>query len=174
MAGKTLIFLIMAGVMGVGWFHQSAGHGSKRVIGQTAKVGIAEASMEFIGRVDTGAATTSMHAESIQVDGDMVSFTLTGEDGRQIYLCQPIARKGTVRNAARSEERIFVELTLTHEGRAKQVLVNLNNRSGLTYPILLGRNWLQDEYLVDVSNAPPQPSSNPEAGPQEFPGLASQ
>ena len=170
MAGKALLLFIAAGVLGAGWIYHPAKHESKRVIGQTAIVGVAETSMELTGRVDTGAATTSVHAESVLVDGDMVSFMLIGEDGRQVKLQRPIARKGTVRNASRSEERIFVELTLTHEGRSKRALVNLNNRAGLTYPILLGRNWLEDEYLVDVSVAPQLPPSSP----QEFPGLASQ
>ncbi len=104
MVGKTLLLLIAAGVLGAGWIYHPAEHGSKRVIGQTAIVGVSEASMEFTGRVDTGAATTSLHAESVLVDGDRVSFTLVGEDGRLVKLQQPIARKGTVRNAAKKRE----------------------------------------------------------------------
>jgi hypothetical protein len=170
MVVKTLVLLIAAGVLGAGWIHHPAKNGSKQLIGQTAIVSVSEASMEFTGRVDTGAATTSVHAESVLVEGDMVSFTLVGEDGRQVKMQQPIARKGMVRNTSRGEERIFVELTLNHEGRSKRALVNLNNRAGLTYPILLGRNWLEDDYLVDVSKAAQLPLSSP----QEFPGLASQ
>jgi hypothetical protein len=31
------------------------------------------------------------------------------------------------------------------------VLVNLNDRSAMKYRLLLGRNWLENDYLVDVA-----------------------
>ncbi len=174
MNGKTLLLMAILGATCTGWIYRPSTEESKQVIGQTERVEIAEAALELLGRVDTGAATTSVHAESIQIDGAMVSFALLDQDDRRVFLRQPIAKIGNVRNAERNEERVYVELTLHHAGFTKRVLVNLNDRSSLTYPLLLGRNWLKDDFVVDVSRAPLNSSSDSTGGVQELPRLASQ
>lgn len=157
MNAQRMIVLAVVCAACMGWMHRPTGEETKRVIGPTEIVGIAEASVGLLGRVDTGARTTSVHAESIRVDGEMVSFELTGPDGQRVSMQRPIAKTRAVHSATGSEERIFVELTLEHEGYAKPVLVNLKDRSHMTYPLLLGRNWLKDDYVVDVSQEPMVP-----------------
>ena len=157
MARKSLLLLLTLGVLGAGWVHRpettaTAGPTeAKRVIGQTAWVEIAEAGIEFLGRVDTGAASTSVHAESVQVDGDMVDFVIRNRTGERMEMRAPIVKRVLVRNPEGREKRVYVELTVSHDGIAKTVLANLNDRSGLTYALLLGRDWLQDDFVVDVS-----------------------
>jgi len=129
----------------------------KRVIGQTEVVAIAEAPLALVGRVDTGAKTTSVHAENIEIVEESVRFELLGEDGQRVPMELPIAKTSQVRSANGVEDRVFVELTLEFEGNAKSVLVNLKDRSRMTYPLLLGRNWLEDDYIVDVSHEPAVP-----------------
>ena len=169
---KRLLLLLAVAALSVGWICRPAGDEAKRVIGQTAVVGISEASIELLGRVDTGAATTSLHAESVRVEDGMASFELLGPDGRRVAMREPVARTGVVRNSERIEERIYVELTLKHAGHTKRVQVNLNDRSSLTYPLLLGRNWLKDDYLVDVAQLPQKPDGA--GGSVDLPSLASQ
>lgn len=48
------------------------------------------------------------------------------------------------------EKRYLVRLTLSAMGVRKTILVNLRDRSQLRYKLLLGRNWLADDFLVDV------------------------
>lgn len=140
----------------------------KRVIGQTARVEIEEVSLEFVARVDTGAASSSMHAESVRIEGEMVDFIAVNQDGSRVPMRLPVARTATVRNSGGVKERVFVSMTLNHQGRSKQVCVNLNDRSGLTYPMLLGRNWLEDEYMVDVSHEPEVPRYGGDLAAQEW------
>lgn len=125
---------------------------TKRVIGQTAQVEIAEAGLEFLGRVDTGAASTSVNAQAIQMEGDMVRFDLLNRAGERVTMRMPVEKTHRVRNAEGTEERVYVKLTLCHNGVTKRVLANLNDRARLTYALLLGRNWLEDDYVVDVSH----------------------
>jgi hypothetical protein len=154
---ERLLLLGVACAACIGWIHGPDAPEPKHVIGPTETVEIAEASMDLLARVDTGARTTSVHAEGIKVDGGFVSFELAGPCGARVPMRLPIAKTQEVRSATGSEERIFVELTLEHDGRAKSVLVNLKNRSHMTYPLLLGRNWLKDDYVVDVSLPPAAP-----------------
>ncbi|MFZ9937438.1 MAG: RimK/LysX family protein [Luteolibacter sp.] len=172
---KRLFLLIAACALAAGWLRTpSSTDSTKRVIGQTARVGIEETAMEFLARVDTGAATTSLHAEDVRVTDGMVDFVAVNRDGSRVPLRLPLARTGTVRNSGGSKQRVFVEMNLNHEGESKRVLVNLNNRSSLTYPLLLGRNWLMDDYLVDVSRKPEMPPPSEEDGNMELPSLVSQ
>ncbi|HSP43389.1 MAG TPA: RimK/LysX family protein [Luteolibacter sp.] len=175
MNGKRLFLLLAICGLAAGWIRNPAATDSaKRMIGQTARVGIEEVAMEFVARVDTGAATTSVHAEEVRVVDGMVDFVVVNRDGSRVPLRLPLARTGTVRNSGGSKERVFVEMTLNHEGESKRVLVNLNNRSRLTYPLLLGRNWLKGDYIVDVSSKPEMPSRVQEDGSAGLPSLASQ
>lgn len=157
MLRSSLFLLLICGALGVGMVFVPARKAEKRVIGQTAHVEIAEAGLEFLGRVDTGAASTSVHAESVQLEGNTVSFYLLNRAGDRIKMQAPLAKTALVRNPEGSERRIYVELTLRHEGAEKQVLANLNDRSDLTYALLLGRNWLQDDYIVDVTREAVRP-----------------
>jgi len=159
MNGPRILLVFAMCAACIGWIHRPSGEVGKRVIGPTETVDIVEASFGLLGRVDTGAKTTSVHAESIQVDGELVSFDLACPNGRRISMQRPIAKTDKVRSAAGSEERIFVELTLEHAGHAKPVLVNLKDRSHMAYPLLLGRNWLKDDYVVDVAQEPVVPSA---------------
>jgi len=174
MNGKRLFLLLAICALAAGWIRNPAATDTtKHVIGQTVRVEIAEAAMEFIARVDTGAATTSVHAESVRVDGDMVDFELVNRDGTRLAMRMPVAKRGTVRNSGGSKRRVFVEMTLNHGGQGKRVLVNLSERNNLTYALLLGRNWLKDDYIVDVSHEPMQPAPASAVAIVELQNLAS-
>ncbi|MGA0845093.1 MAG: ATP-dependent zinc protease [Luteolibacter sp.] len=164
MIGKWIIasLLALVGLTGVLQKTHSGKSEPIQRIGQTARIELPDAGIDMLARVDTGAATTSVHAEEVEIDGDRVNFSLLGRDGRKISLSRPIAKISTVRQAAGSEKRVFVELTLKHLDHARPVLVNLNDRSHLHYPMLLGRNWLENGYLVDVATPAgfPEPPLN--------------
>jgi hypothetical protein len=57
----------------------------------------------------------------------------------------------TVRTAAKNEERYKVRLKLRWEDVEKKVLVTLNDRQHMEYQLLIGRNFLRDDFLVNVS-----------------------
>jgi hypothetical protein len=44
----------------------------------------------------------------------------------------------------------MVRLALQWKDFSKEVLVTLNDRTDMTYPLLIGRNFLQGDFLVDV------------------------
>lgn len=158
---KSMLLLAVACAACVGWMHRPVkSQEAKRVIGPTETVAIADAEIGLVARVDTGARTTSVHAESIELMDDEVRFDLVCPDGRRVPMQRPVAEVRTVRSAAGSEDRVFVELTLEHDGYAKPVLVNLKDRSHMAYPLLLGRNWLKDDYIVDVSREPVVPAKS--------------
>ena len=128
----------------------------KQLIGATETIRIEPSGLEFRARVDTGAQTSSIHAQDIEIKrggdarGKPIGFTLVNRQGRMARIEAHVAREITVRTSEGSERRYAVPLTLDLNGDAKTVLVTLNDRSLMRYRLLLGRNWLRGDYVVDV------------------------
>jgi hypothetical protein len=146
--------LALGGMLGRAWFARS-------VLPSVLEVEIAEAGLPFRARLDTGAQVSSINAIDVAVDGGdgrpsrhdlgrTVHFTLVNERGARAHLSAPIAGVYAIRTADCQEYRYHVLLTVRYRGRAHQVLTNLNDRRGAAETLLLGRNWLQNGYLVDV------------------------
>ena len=133
----------------------------KDIIGETARIRVKEADFDYIARIDTGARMTSIHAVDLLIEdasdkpqeniGKTVTFVTRNNQGLRKILSGKIVDVATVKNAQGREQRYEVELTLQWHGKTKQVRVNLRDRSKMTYKLLIGRNWLAGDYLVDVA-----------------------
>ena len=132
----------------------------KDIIGETARIRVQEAGFDYIARIDTGARMTSIHAVDLLIEnaaddpqaniGKTVSFVTRNNQGLRKILRGRIVDVATVNNAQGREQRYEVELTLQWHENTKKVRVNLRDRSKMTYKLLIGRNWLAGDYLVDV------------------------
>ncbi len=49
------------------------------------------------------------------------------------------------------QERIFILTTLELYGRAFETEISLTDRKAMTYPMLIGRKYLEDRFIVDVA-----------------------
>jgi len=132
----------------------------KRIIGQECWVHVDELDLNYLARVDTGATTTSLHATNLVIDdatgdhleniGKKIHFRTIATDGESRWMEAEIAKVQTVLSAQGREKRYMVWLTLTANGVSKRILVNLRDRSRLRYKLLMGRDWLAQDFLVDV------------------------
>lgn len=110
-------------------------------------------------KLDTGALTSSMHAEDIEVydipdGGDGVSFTLELEDKLTGEIVQrrmdlEVERYLVVRGAGGEDRRPVVKLPLCIGDRVYLEQFSLRNRGNMLYPVLIGRRTLKDLGLVD-------------------------
>jgi len=133
---------------------------SKQVIGETAVVEEMESDFRFPARVDTGATTSSIHVESWKIEGEakkmaenvgkVIRFCIKDQRGELEWLEREIAEISLIKTSEQEEHRYKVLVTLNCQDVEKQVLVSLNDRSHMTYPVLLGRNFLQGDFVVDV------------------------
>ena len=57
------------------------------------------------------------------------------------------------RHGAEAQERFVIKMRVTVGDTTKLINVSLTNRSDYEYPILLGRNFLKDYFIVDVSRS---------------------
>ncbi|WP_216825078.1 ATP-dependent zinc protease family protein [Agarilytica rhodophyticola] len=130
--------------------------GGKAVLGRLEYVLIEGASEYMKARVDTGASSSSLNATNIQRferNGDRwVRFSVSlGE--RDISMEAPLERYVRIRQASsdKLERRPVVKLSLLLGELTEQTEFTLSDRTGMLYPVLLGRSFLQDIAVVDVA-----------------------
>ena len=127
------------------------------IIGAVEWVTVEPGNLRLEARVDTGAETTSVHAENIQLvekDGKRyVQFTLLDPaSGKPVALEERLRRKVLIKQSAGDPERRYVvRMWLTLGETRSRVDVTLSDRDFLDYPLLIGRNFLIDTMIVDVS-----------------------
>jgi len=142
-------------------------------IGQLAYVHVEELNTSYLSRIDTGARITSLHALNIKLAdkkvrnnttnnttgkiknahykdnvGKTITFDSINEKGEKIHYKAKVEKVSLVRNAQGKEYRYIIKLTLTYKNVVKYGYVNLRDRTKMTYKLLIGRNWLNDDFYV--------------------------
>jgi len=131
----------------------------KHVIGATAVLMEKKSELLFRARVDSGAKSCSLHVEEMVIEneaekmadniGKRVRFKIkNGKD--ETWLTEKISGYVIIKTSDNRERRYKVPLTLRWKNVEKTVLVTLNDRNGMEYRLLLGRNFLRGDFLVDV------------------------
>ena len=104
-------------------------------------------------KTDSGARSSSLHAQNIQLSADQksVSFTTHDSSGRAIECNAAVSHFGRVRSSSGSvASRIFIRTTAALPGGFRwPVLISLANRADMLCPLLLGRRALAGYFLVD-------------------------
>lgn len=121
------------------------------VVGAVEPVRIVEADLVFRARIDTGAGSSSLDAREIAVEDGRVRFVLEDEAGQRRMLSAPLADHALVRGALGSDQRPRIALQLELGGVRKRVLVSLRDRSRMQYKMLVGRDFLAGDFVVDVA-----------------------
>lgn len=133
---------------------------SKTVVGESELMQVS--GVPYIARIDTGASVSSLHAYHIKIDqmsevaneniGKSIHFSSSNEQGSVVQIDSVIKDVKNVRNAQGIENRYVIELPITWQGETRMTRVNLRDRSQMSYKLLIGRNWLEGRYVVDVNH----------------------
>ncbi|MEX0613584.1 MAG: RimK/LysX family protein [Pirellulales bacterium] len=135
---------------------------SVRLIGATTVVTEVSTGVPLSARVDTGATSCSIHCDAMEIKdadpdpkvniGKPVRFLIKHKDSDEgEWVEAKIVDHVKIRTAEREDERYKVSLKLRWEDVEKKVHVTLNDRQSMKYPLLLGRNFLRDDFVVNVS-----------------------
>ena len=136
---------------------------TKRILGATSVLQEVSSGVELRARIDTGAASCSLHVEEIDVVdgaaamrknvGKEARIRIRDDDGKDHWIDTKIVDTVLIKNpnSDKKQRRYKVWLTLRADGVEKRVLVSLSDRSHLRYPLLIGRNFLNGDFVVDVS-----------------------
>jgi hypothetical protein len=133
---------------------------AKLIIGATAIVREAQSQLVLRARVDTGAASCSIHCEKWKIEdeaddmeeniGKEIRILISNEHDQAEWVESRIDHCVVVKTAASREMRYKVPMTLRWNDIEREVAVTLNNRGKMDYPLLLGRNFLRGTFLVDI------------------------
>jgi|YNPNPStandDraft_1061719.scaffolds.fasta_scaffold00508_6 hypothetical protein len=122
------------------------------LLGAVEKVKLLPWGLVLEARVDTGAAKSSMAAIDLRVTGNLAEFRLPDPETKE-KVRLPILGWVEVRTNVGKEKRPIVRMEICVAGKRFETLVNLDDRSGLRYPMLLGRESLRGRFLVDVGRS---------------------
>lgn len=125
----------------------------QRVIGNEVDITfVSLGNRKLLGKVDTGATTSSLHATNIRVSGNRVSFVCP--DISQNSITMELAGSQEVHSAdGGGQARPIVKFDIQLNGQAMSgVSFNLNDRSNMDDPVLIGQNVLQaGGFVIDVN-----------------------
>jgi hypothetical protein len=128
----------------------------KAVIGWLERISITPDHLVLHAKMDTGADSCSLHVEDIEPfkrDGKKwVRFRVVNRTGEWILLERKVFRFVRIKSmGSESQRRHVVEMGICLGDTGKQVQVNLVDRSGFKFQMLVGRNFLKDSFIVDPS-----------------------
>ena len=130
------------------------------IIGRLERVDFPEWDLYDIdAKIDTGAYTSSLHCHHIQAvkEGgkEFVKFNLldpSHETYNDKLFKLPIHRRKVVKSSnGETEERFIVKTKIRIFDKLWEVQLSLTDRSEMRYPVLVGRKFINDRFLVDVS-----------------------
>ena len=134
--------------------------GSKDIIGSLEWLYMDPPGRHYRARIDSGAETSSLSASNVvefERDGDdWVRFTFQHDSADEsVGLELPIKRTVLIRQASSEtlDRRVVVELDIRLGDELQTTEFTLTDRSRMSYPVLLGRAFLMDLYVVDVSRS---------------------
>lgn len=110
--------------------------------------------LKIHAKLDTGAENSSLNAQDIEHfrrgEADWVRFSVTNDEGETVSFERPVIRTAKIkRHAAKKQERPVISLGICLDSIYKDVEVNLIDRSGFSYQMLIGRSFLEGDFLID-------------------------
>ena len=133
----------------------------QKIIGRKEKVSLPALGLKLVwAKVDTGAYTSSIHAENlevIEINGKRVlqfqpllpgHKSYTGE----VVTFEPFREKKVKNSFGHAEVRYLIETTFELADEVYSAEFTLSDRSSMRNAILLGRKILRNRFLVDVRN----------------------
>jgi hypothetical protein len=122
--------------------------GEKITVGEVEDVLLLPWRVKLPARIDTGAATSSLDARELKVKNNIAEFKLPKKYG-DLRIHLPVIGWQDIRSADFKERRPVVEIMLCIGPKLVRTQVTLNDRSMVKYPLIVGRNILKDNFVVD-------------------------
>ncbi|WP_246839280.1 ATP-dependent zinc protease family protein [Leptospira levettii] len=127
----------------------------KPIVGRVEWVEFPNWKLKLRARIDTGALSCSINAVNIErvvENGETYILFDTFVNEKPIRLKSKFVKEAKVTSTSGvSEKRIMISEVIKIGKYKEETMINLNDRTNLNYPILIGRNFLRGKFLVDVS-----------------------
>ena len=123
---------------------------AKDIIGSIDKLDFPAFNLENVeSRIDTGATNSSLHCTNIEkIDDKFVKCNVLGKESftNEISKIKEVKSSNGI-----SQKRFFIKTEIIILGKTYISELSLNDRNSMSYPFLLGRDVLHENFIVDVS-----------------------
>ncbi|MFA6137456.1 MAG: RimK/LysX family protein [Sulfurimonas sp.] len=129
----------------------------KKIIGTKEIISIIDLELYDLDvKIDTGADSNALHCDDIFIDEqNFVHFKLLDEvhasyHGKKMKM--PLYKIKKIKSSnGQVEERPSIQINVIFFGRKYKTVVSLTDRSDMKFPMLIGKKFLANKFLVDVS-----------------------
>ena len=128
---------------------------AREVVGWAEVAVIHPGNLSIRAKIDTGAKTSSLNCKCHDIyekDGEQwLRFSVDSHDGTPLWLDRKVHRFAKIkRHFGGVQERPVIMLGICLGGVYRETEVNVIDRSGLDFPLLIGRQFLGEKFLVDA------------------------
>jgi len=128
----------------------------KEIIGWVENVLLTENNLLVKAKIDSGARHSSLHCDCTAIVNQKgekwVHLKIANFEGKITELDKKVLRQAKIkRHDGKMQIRDVIKLTITLGSVKKEVEVNLIDRTGLNYQLLIGRSYLKGDFLIDTS-----------------------
>lgn len=133
----------------------------KKIIGKREIVSILDLELfDLDAKIDTGADSNSLHCDDIYIDDEnFVHFTLLDKIHPAYHtkkIKMPLYKIKKVKSSNGTIQiRASIKVDILFFNKKYTTVISLTNRSDMKYPMLIGRKFLANRFLVDVSQEYP-------------------
>ena len=127
------------------------------ILGKTDKFDLPELELQAVrAKIDTGAKTSSLHCMTIKPDGNgSVKFIVLDERNKKFtgkFITKKITRIADVKSSNGTvQKRYFIQTPIIVYGKTYTMELSLSFRGSMKFPLLIGRELIQQGFLVDVT-----------------------
>lgn len=124
----------------------------KKIIGTIDKVDLPLFNIENIeAKIDTGASRSSLHCKGIRLKDDGLHFKIPFETGVHEFSTPQWIQKKIRSSNGKAELRYIIKTKLRVFSKNYLVSFSLTDRSKMKYPMLIGKSFLKNRFIVDVA-----------------------
>ncbi len=106
---------------------------------------------DITAKVDTGAYSSALHCNYIDIDHRKKSVRFSPLNSKRIYQYPLIKMKNVKSSQGNKQHRAFIKLRVLINDQEYDTIFSLTTRHEMRSAVLLGRKTLVDRFIVDVS-----------------------
>ena len=153
---KTIFYLLV--IASLAPLVTTARASEKQMVGWFEKARLFPGGYEISAKIDTGADHSSLNVSELTLfhhqGNEWVRFTVIDDHGKQHNLERKLLRLARIkRHLGPRQERPAVLLGICVGSQYREAQVNLVDRGKFKFPLLLGRSFLSDAFIVDPSKS---------------------
>ncbi len=120
----------------------------QKIIGRVERIDLVDLDLcDLKCKIDTGAYTGALHVDFIEQINENIRF----KTFNKTYTL-PIHKQKLVKSSnGKKELRFYIKTHANFLGKKYKIVLSLTNRGSMKNPVLIGRKFLNERFLVDVS-----------------------